>query len=177
MAVAYCALVPVILLRNLNLDMGLCNGTRLQIVHTKANYIHAKILTGKRRGDDVLLPRIYCDSNDKGHAFQFRRKQFPIQVCFSMTINKAQGQSLHHLGLYLPKPVFAHGQLYVALSRVTSRSKIAILIPNPEREDDEGVATKNIVYGEVVGDQPSKYRYLQINPFCRNIYFNCCQTN
>uniref|UniRef100_A0A182XA49 Uncharacterized protein n=1 Tax=Anopheles quadriannulatus TaxID=34691 RepID=A0A182XA49_ANOQN len=45
----------------------------------KANCIHAKILTGKRRDDDVLLPRIYCDSNDKGHAFQIRRKQFPIQ--------------------------------------------------------------------------------------------------
>ncbi len=32
-----------------------------------------------------------------------------------MTINKAQGQSLEHVGVYLPAPVFAHGQLYVAL--------------------------------------------------------------
>ncbi|XP_040151861.1 uncharacterized protein LOC120893811 [Anopheles arabiensis] len=141
---------PVLLLRNLNSDMGLCNGTRLQIVGLKRNCLHAKILTGTRRGEDVLLPRIFCDSNDKGHPFQIRRKQFPVQVCFAMTINKSQEQSLHHLGLYLPQDVFAHGQLYVALSRVTSRANIAVLIPNPKRADEEGVSTSNIVYREVV---------------------------
>ena len=71
---------------------------------------------GNRRGDDVLLPRIFCDSNDVNLPIQIRRKQFPVQVCFAMTINKAQGQSLHHLGLYLPSDVLAYGQLYVTLS-------------------------------------------------------------
>ncbi|XP_058123126.1 uncharacterized protein LOC131285214 [Anopheles ziemanni] len=61
--------VSVLLLRNLNTEMGLCNGTRLQIIDMKANCIHARILTGKRLGDDVLLPRIYCDTNDKGLPF------------------------------------------------------------------------------------------------------------
>ena len=35
-----------------------------------------------------------------------------------MLCNKAQGQIINNLGDYLPQPVFFHGQLYVALSRM-----------------------------------------------------------
>ncbi|OWY90497.1 Helitron helicase, partial [Phytophthora megakarya] len=56
---------------------------------------------------------------------------------FAMTINKAQGQSIHHVGIYLESPVFAHGQLYVALSRVTSRKAIKIAV-DPETVDEDG---------------------------------------
>ncbi|KAM3357765.1 hypothetical protein P3S68_020696 [Capsicum galapagoense] len=64
-----------------------------------------------------------------------------------MTINKSQGQSLSHVGLFLKKSVFTHGQLYVALSRVTSRKGLKILV-----YDDDGKITneaRNVVYIEV----------------------------
>ncbi|KAM3287316.1 hypothetical protein P3S67_020746 [Capsicum chacoense] len=64
-----------------------------------------------------------------------------------MTINKIQGQSLSHVGLFIKKSVFTHGQLYVALSRVTSRKGLKIL-----SYDDEGKIinkVKNVVYKEV----------------------------
>ena len=41
-----------------------------------------------------------------------------------MSINKAQGQTLKHVGLWLPAPCFSHGQLYVALSRCSSRHNV-----------------------------------------------------
>jgi PIF1-like helicase len=142
--------VPILLMRNINSEQGLCNGTRLRVENLTRNCIHAKILTGARRGHDVLIPRVPNISKDKGLPFQIRRRQFPVQIAFAMSINKAQGQSVHHLGLYLPQSVFAHGQLYVGLSRVTSRSTIKVLIDDPVYEDDEGAFTKNVVYNDVI---------------------------
>jgi ATP-dependent DNA helicase PIF1 len=65
-----------------------------------------------------------------------------------MTINKSQGQSLNQVGIYLPEPVFTHGQLYVALSRVTSKDHLKILINNSN--DIPNKYTKNIVYKDVI---------------------------
>ena len=63
-----------------------------------------------------------------------------------MTINKAQGQSLQHVGLDLQTPVFTHGQFYVVVSRVTSVHNIKA-IWNP---DVDNSVTTNIVYPEVL---------------------------
>ena len=53
--------------------------------------------------------------------------QFPLQPAYAMTINKSQGQTLAKVGLYLPTHCFGHGQLYVALSRVTHPSCLKVL--------------------------------------------------
>lgn len=65
-----------------------------------------------------------------------------------MTINKSQGQTLQRVGVYLKKPVFTHGQLYVAFSRETSRSGLRILIENDDGSC--GLETKNVVYHEIL---------------------------
>lgn len=58
-----------------------------------------------------------------------------------------QGQSLEKVGLFLPRPVFSHGQLYVALSRVTSKKGLKILIL--DKEGKIARQTTNVVFKEV----------------------------
>jgi ATP-dependent DNA helicase PIF1 len=141
----------IMMIRNINSHEGLCNGTCLHVMTLRDNCIDAVIMVGPRKGQRVFIPRIIfiSDDDDKDFPFQLRRKQFPVVPAFAITINKAQGQSIHHMGLYLRTPVFSHGQLYVALSRVTSRSAIKILVPNQDNDDADGVHTKNIVYRQI----------------------------
>ena len=70
-----------------------------------------------------------------------------MTVSFAMTINKNQGRTLKHVGVYLPMPIFSHGQLYVAVSKVTSKEGLKILITNEGGEDTN--VTSNVVYEEV----------------------------
>ena len=46
------------------------------------------------------------------------------------------------MGVYLPTPVFSYGQLYVAMSRATSRTNIKILALPPDAEAQEEEAKK-----------------------------------
>ncbi|KAF1892578.1 hypothetical protein Lal_00011045 [Lupinus albus] len=79
--------------------------------------------------------------------FKLTRRQFPLTVSYAMTINKSQGQSLASVGLYLPRPVFGHGQLYYAFSRVQSMEGHKILIH--DKEEKTMNTTINVVFKEV----------------------------
>jgi ATP-dependent exoDNAse (exonuclease V) alpha subunit len=137
----------VMLLRNIDISSGLCNGTRLIVTYMGTNVIGGQVATGTNIGDVVYLHRQNLVPSDANVSISFRRRQFPLSVCYGMTINKSQGQTLSCVGLYLPRPVFTHGQLYVAISRVKTRSGLKILIT-----DDQGLTksnTINVVYPEV----------------------------
>ena len=65
-----------------------------------------------------------------------------------MTINKALGQTFDRVGVWLERPVFMHGQLYVALSRVRSKWSLYVKLPR------DVSSTKNVVYcGAIAGEQ------------------------
>ncbi|XP_003740984.1 uncharacterized protein LOC100902978 [Galendromus occidentalis] len=132
----------VMLLRNLDVKNGLCNGTRFIVTEILSRVLICSFATGYNRGSSVLIPRIDCYYAHATLPFRLRRRQFPIRLSFCMTINKAQGQSFSRVGIDLQEAIFAHGQLYVALSRATSRGGISIASPNNRM--------RNIVYDEIL---------------------------
>lgn len=60
--------------------------------------------------------------------------QFPLQLGYALTIHKAQGKTLDRVIIDIDRGAFAHGQLYVALSR--TRKKEDMLIKTTLTEDD-----------------------------------------
>ncbi|PWZ32980.1 hypothetical protein Zm00014a_024781 [Zea mays] len=111
------------LLRNINQSEGLCNRTRLIIVTLGDLIIEAKIMTGKYKDKTVLIPRVCLTLKTPRLPFTLERRQYPIKVCYAMTNNKSQGQTLSNVTVFLKKPIFTLGQLYVAFSRVTSKKR------------------------------------------------------
>ena len=95
-----------------------------------------------------MIPRIKISSEaSKDLSLNLIRLQFPIRLAYAMTINKAQGQSLMHVGINIQDEVFSHGQLYVAMSRATSATRMKVLLPT-SMSGTEGMC-KNIVFSEV----------------------------
>jgi len=139
--------VPVMLLRNIDVSSGLCNGTRLTIVMLGKNIISACVVIGPHSGEVVYITRMNLVPSDANVSITFQRCQFPVCVCFATTINKSQGQTLSNVGLYLPRPVFTHGQLYVVVSRVKTRTRLKILVTDGSGQPSN--STTNVVCHEV----------------------------
>jgi len=147
----------VMLLRNMFIKEGLCNGNRMFVERCDRDTITATIMFGNHRGKTFTLPRIVFRPDEEAPV-KFLRTQVPVRLAFAMTINKAQGQTLEKVGVYLPQPVFSHGQLYVAMSRVRSFASLKIKVVDIKggRQQQgkianlEGTYTKNIVAREVL---------------------------
>ena len=68
----------IMLLRNLNIDEGLCNGTRLLVVKMSDNVLCCEILTGDKAGQLAFIHRISLTS-ERDYPFKFQRRQFPVK--------------------------------------------------------------------------------------------------
>lgn len=114
---------PIIVLRNINHPI-MVNGTRAIVSRLHRNTIEAF----NKNGTMILIPRITLVPTDASNGIIFRRKQFLVRPCYSMTINRAQGQDMITIvGLDLRSECFNHGQLCVALSRTHDPKDILVL--------------------------------------------------
>nr|KAJ0214310.1 hypothetical protein LSAT_V11C400161710 [Lactuca sativa] len=119
---------------------GLCNGTRLFVSQLLPTVAEATIITYTCIVRWVYIPRIKFIHRPSNLPITFSRKQFPIKLCYTMTINKSQGQSLKKI-VFICLNHFSHGQ-------ATSRTSLKIFL-----ETNETMLynqTKNFVYRDLL---------------------------
>nr|VDD22599.1 unnamed protein product [Brassica oleracea] len=93
--------------------------------------------------DSFEVSETQSNQNDTLYAIEYLNSmECPGWPSHNLTL---KGQNLKEVILYLPRPVFAHGQLYVTLSRVTSKARLKII----KGEDSHKQKVKNIVYKEI----------------------------
>lgn len=153
----------VMCLKNIAIHLGLCNGTRMKVISLHKELIECEILYGRHRGKRYYISKHRFAPDMKNlPPCAFERFQFPLKLAFAMTINKSQGQTFDRIAIYLPQPVFAHGQLYVAFSRVRTYDSVKVLIENKFLKTkrhgqiitgDADFYTKNIVCQAVLTDE------------------------
>ena len=161
----------VMLLRNISVTDGFCNGSRLRVKGMGEHTIECVDIDSN---EIVILARMPLTSSESNLPFILKRRQFPLRLAYAMTINKSQGQTLDIVGIALgTSGCFDHGQLYVALSRGTSEEYIRVLAPNGPlqgrlRRDPRHTYVKNIVFRDLLDmalvDRPARQPVEQLEP-------------
>ena len=145
----------IILIKNLDIRNGHCNGTRYIILEVTNNLIKAERLIGGANSI-ILIPRIPVMSKDSSFPVPFKRVQFPVLLAYYLTINRAQGQTLQRAGLYLPRSVFCHGHLYVGFGRCGDPDSFFVYANQSEFDnirthlDPSKTYTRNVIYEELL---------------------------
>lgn len=136
------------LLCNFAPERGLVKNTRVVVVNVGKKIITVRMLrgvggVGSMESEDILISRIpFMTTMDSGHTLI--RRQFPLAPAYATTFNSCQGLTLDVVGVDLIRPVFSHGQLYTALSRIRHRSHAKVRLRPWQTK------TKNVTYHEVL---------------------------
>jgi len=142
-----------IILRNLNIEEGIANNTRVRVLGIGRYSIRVQTLESPI--NVFTLPRIRFKMKlPYGESFELLRTQFPLRRAFAMTNHKAQGQTLEKVVMDVRDMVFAHGQIYVGFSRVRNYDAMALIVNYSciHNEENNECSIINIVYKEAIDE-------------------------
>lgn len=136
-----------VLMRNFSIKDGLVKNARVLVCNVRRNYVEVSLI---REVNDLTslenfcLPRINFEFRPPNTNFTVQRKQFPLRLAYATTFNSCQGMTLDKVVIDLRTDVFAHGQLYTALSRIRARED-AFILKSPDKDK-----VKNVVYQRLI---------------------------
>jgi ATP-dependent DNA helicase PIF1 len=122
-----CVGAQVMLLRNLDLTIGLANGSRGVVIgfEPESTIPIIRFLNGVERLIDYHSWMF--DENDRCVATV---TQIPLKIAYAITAHSSQGSTVDYATIDLTN-VFEYGQAYVALSRVKTLDGLSIINYNP----------------------------------------------
>lgn len=136
------------ILRNFSIDRHLVKNVKVLVTGVGNHIITVKVLRDRPSlsdliEEDVILPRIsFLHTLHSGHTLL--RRQFPLAPAYSTTFHSCEGLTYDKIGIDLTRPVFTHGQLYTALSRVRCRTDAKVRLRAGES------TTTNITYHQLL---------------------------
>lgn len=140
------------MMRNFSMDGALVKNTRMAVVDIAPHIITIRLIRPTSEPGPVpayldtdtrAIPRIpFNHVLHSGHTLI--RRQYPIAPAYGTTFNSCQGLTLDKVALDLSSPVFSHGQLYTALSRIRHRDDAIVRLSNSE------MTTLNVTYTELL---------------------------
>lgn len=146
------------LLKNLSINSGLANGTRLVYEGKRGKALLFKEFHNPNRthfiGRSTMIIPLKTDGEAAAKGTYLRRLQFPVRLAFATTIHKAQSQTVDRLGLYLAEKtrMFSEGMTYTALSRLRSIQGLRVF-------SESAAAADNMVEGK--GEEIHSHVFLQ----------------
>jgi ATP-dependent DNA helicase PIF1 len=116
----------VVLIKNINIQEGLVNGSRGVIVgfSPEASAPVVRFLSGLTL--PIEIAKWTLTKKDENHSIIATRYQYPLSLAWAITIHKSQGMSLDAVYTDLSE-CFADGMAYVALSRCKTLRGLTVI--------------------------------------------------
>jgi hypothetical protein len=136
------------MMRNMSIRKGLVKNARLIVEHLHDRYIQVRVIDNRTGvlGEPQCIPRIRFQFSPPHSSWTVHRIQYPLRLAYSTTFNGCSGLTLDKAVLDLRTEVFAHGQLYTALSRVRHRDHARVLFEDKKTDS----MTTNVVYKDLL---------------------------
>jgi hypothetical protein len=129
----------LLLLRNINTRAGLAKGKRC--VATEMGQMTVVVCFDEDRF--FTFARIRMEKTFNGVSFV--RWQVPLKLVYAGTVHRSQGMTLERAVVDCRVKFWEHGQLYVAMSRVTSPRGLCVLLPPGMMESEIACPVDEVV--------------------------------
>lgn len=134
-------------MRNMSVQKGLVKNARLIVEHLHQRYVQVRVINNRtgQLGESHCIPRIRFEFIPCRSSWTIQRLQFPLWLSYATTFNGCAGLTLD-CTIVDARDVFAHGQLYTALSRIRHHRDSRILL----NEDQSHRNIRNVVYKDLL---------------------------